>query len=125
MRAHLPNEVRLPVVSSKISPSLRPSTAYVMVMLAQPVPGEVLQSTMVYVCMYVCMYVYLRVYIRCMLYVLYVLCMCVSTNVSTKSSFTISLLEFDSRPSILEDDIVPYISSPRLWWTVCAGLVPR
>ena len=125
MRAHLPSEVRLPVVSSKINPSLRPSTAYVMVMLAQPVSGEVLQSTMVYVCMYV----YLRVYIRCMLYVLYVLCMYVSTNVSTKSSFTISLLEFESGPSILEDDIVPglivNISPPRLWWTVCAGLVPR
>ena len=56
MRAHLPSEVRLPVVSSKISPSLRPSTAYVMVMLAQPVPGEVLRSTMVYVCMYVCVF---------------------------------------------------------------------
>ena len=120
MRAHLPSEVRLPVVSSKISPSLRPSTAYVMVMLAQPVPGEVLRSTMVYVCMYVCMCIYVCTYGAC-----YVLCMYVSTNVSTKSSFTISLLEFDSRPSILEDDIVPYISSPRLWWTVCAGLVPR
>ena len=119
MRAHLPSEVRLPVVSSKISPSLRPSTACVMVMLAQPVPGEVLRSTMVYVCMHVCVF-----NCACCMYCMYYVCMC-----HTKSSFTISLLEFESRPSILEDDIVPglivNISPPRLWWTVCAGLVPR
>jgi len=45
-KAHLPSELRSPVVSSSSSPGLRPSTAHLLALLALPLPGDVLVDCM-------------------------------------------------------------------------------
>lgn len=46
LKARLPGEIRPPVVPSGLTSSMRPSTAYVLVQLAKPQPGDVLVDAM-------------------------------------------------------------------------------
>lgn len=46
LKAKLPSEVRLPVLSASLSPSLKPSTAYLLATLAKPSIGDVVLDCM-------------------------------------------------------------------------------
>jgi len=46
LKARLPGEIRPPVVNSGLTSSMRPSTAYVLVQLAKPQPGDILVDAM-------------------------------------------------------------------------------